>query len=69
MCIRDSDGIIRTGEAILDILARKKFNEVLKRHVSLPYSKWWLSQKDPFILAKDTHILDETEDVKDGNQE
>lgn len=63
------DGIIRTGEAILDILARKKFNEVLKRHVSLPYSKWWLSQKDPFILAKDTHILDETEDVKDGNQE
>ncbi len=60
------DGIIRTGEAILDILARKKFNGVLKRHVSLPYSKWWLSRKDPFILAKEPNILDEEEVAVNG---
>ena len=61
------DGIIRTGEAILDILARKKFNEVLKRHVSLPYSNWWLSQKDPFILAKKPEILEEKEAAVNGD--
>lgn len=33
------DGIIRTGEALLDILARKRFNQVLQRHVELPYTK------------------------------
>ncbi|WP_044973778.1 nitrogenase component 1 [Ruminococcus sp. HUN007] len=55
------DGIIRVGEAVLEILARRKLNQVLKRHVSLPYSDWWLSQKDPFILAKHPEILDESD--------
>ena len=54
------DGMIRVGEAVLDVLARKKMNQVLKRHVGLPYSDWWLSQKDPFILAKHPEVLDET---------
>lgn len=52
------DGIIRTGKAILDILARKKFNQVLKRHVKLPYSDWWLAQNDPFILARDPELIE-----------
>ncbi len=60
------DGIIRTGNAIIEILARKKFNAVLKRHVSLPYSKWWLNQKDPFILAKNPEILDERGETGDA---
>ena len=53
------DGIIRVGEALIEILARRKFSQVLQRHVKLPYTKWWLSQKDPFILAKHPEILDE----------
>jgi nitrogenase molybdenum-iron protein alpha chain len=53
------DGILRMGEALVGILARKKFNQVLKRHVSLPYTDWWLSQDDPFILARHPELLDE----------
>jgi nitrogenase molybdenum-iron protein alpha chain len=53
------DGMIRVGEAVLEVLARKKMNQVLKRHVKLPYSDWWLGQKDPFILAKHPEVLDE----------
>jgi nitrogenase molybdenum-iron protein alpha chain len=53
------DGIIRTGEALIGILAKKKFNAVLKRHVEIPYTDWWLSQEDQFILAKHPEILDE----------
>ncbi|AGK97005.1 nitrogenase component 1 [Clostridium pasteurianum] len=52
-------GIIRMGEALLEVLAHKKFGENLKRHVKLPYTKWWLDQEDPFILAKHPEILDE----------
>lgn len=53
------DGIIRVGEALLEILARKKFSQVLKRNVKLPYTKWWLDQEDPFILANHPEIIDE----------
>jgi nitrogenase molybdenum-iron protein alpha chain len=59
------DGIIRTGEALIGILAKKKFNAVLKRHVELPYTDWWLSQEDQFILAKHPEILDDAETLSD----
>ena len=52
------EGIIRTGEMLKGILARKKFNQVLNRHVESPYSKWWKQQDDPFLLAKHPEILD-----------
>lgn len=52
------DGIARTGEILKGILARKKFNQVLKRHVELPYTKWWVKQEDPFLLAKHPEVLD-----------
>jgi nitrogenase molybdenum-iron protein alpha chain len=58
------EGIVRTGNALLDILARKKFNNVLKRHVKLPYTDWWLNQPDQFILAKHPEILDEPENKR-----
>jgi len=51
------DGIIRMGEALVGILARKKFNAVLKRHVVHPYSQWWLEQDDPFVIARDPEVL------------
>ncbi len=60
------DGMIRTGEILLDILARKRFNQVLQRHVSLPYSDWWQSQEDPFILSRNPEILDEVLKEKAG---
>ncbi|MDR1135933.1 MAG: nitrogenase [Clostridiales Family XIII bacterium] len=63
------DGIIRMGDALIGILARKKFNNVLKRHVSLPYTDWWLSQEDPFILAKHPEILDEAPTAFDDFKE
>lgn len=50
-------GIINLGETILDILAHKKFHEDLAAHVTLPYKKWWLDQKDPFILAKEPDLI------------
>jgi nitrogenase molybdenum-iron protein alpha chain len=53
------DGIIRTGEILLEIIARKKFNRVLQRHVKLPYTDWWVNQEDPFALANHPEILDE----------
>ncbi|MBE6421913.1 nitrogenase molybdenum-iron protein alpha chain [Succinivibrio dextrinosolvens DSM 3072] len=52
------DGLIRTGEIILDIMARKKFNRVLSKHIKLPYTDWWLSQSDPFLLSHDPKALD-----------
>ena len=55
------EGIIRLGEALLEVLAHKKFGQNLSRHVKLPYTKWWLDQQDPFILAKHPEILDEKE--------
>lgn len=52
------DGIIRTGEIILNIMARKKFNQVLQKHVPVPYTDWWVSQEDPFLLANNPEILE-----------
>jgi nitrogenase molybdenum-iron protein alpha chain len=45
-------GIVNLGESILDVLAHKKYHEDIAKHVRLPYKKWWLDQKDPFVLAK-----------------
>jgi nitrogenase molybdenum-iron protein alpha chain len=45
-------GIVNLGESILDVLAHKKYHEDIAKHVRLPYKKWWLEQKDPFVLAK-----------------
>ena len=53
------DGMINLGEAVLDVLAHKKFHQDLKEHVKLPYTKWWLDQEDPYILAKQPEILNE----------
>jgi len=46
-------GLLNMGESIVGILARRKFHQDLAEHVKLPYSKWWLSQDDPFVLARD----------------
>lgn len=51
------DGIVNLGEAILDVLAHKKFHDDIKAHVKLPYKKWWLDQKDPYILAKHPELI------------
>jgi nitrogenase molybdenum-iron protein alpha chain len=45
-------GMINLGETILEILAHKKFHEDLASHIKLPYKKWWLEQKDPFLLVR-----------------
>ncbi|WP_182187969.1 nitrogenase component 1 [Pectinatus frisingensis] len=45
-------GIINLGETILDILARKKYHDSIKKHVTLPYTDWWLKQEDAYILAR-----------------
>jgi len=61
------DGMIRTGEILLDIIARKKFNKVLQKHVSVPYSEWWVSQEDPFLLSHNPKVLDEIVPIKKAN--
>ena len=45
-------GMLNLGESILDVLAHKKFHQDLAAHTRLPYKKWWLEQKDPFVLAR-----------------
>ena len=56
-------GMINIGETIIDILAHKKYHEDIKQHVKLPYTKWWKSQTDAYILAKHPELLeDETEE-------
>lgn len=50
-------GIINLGETILDILAHKKFHQDLAAHVKLPYKQEWLNQGDPFLLARETNLL------------
>lgn len=52
-------GVVNIGNKILDILAKKKFHEDLKKHTELQYTKWWLDQKEPYILAKDPKVLEE----------
>jgi nitrogenase molybdenum-iron protein alpha chain len=52
-------GIINLGESILDILAHKKFHDDIKKHVKLPYKKWWLDQKDPYVLARHPELIDD----------
>lgn len=56
-------GIVNLGETILEIMAHKKFHEDVKAHVKLPYTKWWLAQKDAYILARHPEILDEEEEL------
>ncbi len=53
------DGILRLGKAILATLPRRRFNQVLKRHVSSVYTDWWLSQDDPFLLSNHPEVLKE----------
>lgn len=52
-------GILNLGETILEILAHKKFHEDLSQHVKLPYTKWWLEQKDPYILEKQNYAIEQ----------
>ncbi|WP_019553683.1 nitrogenase component 1 [Propionispira raffinosivorans] len=51
------DGIVNLGESILDVLAHKKFHDDIKAHTKLPYKKWWLEQKDPYLLAKHPEVI------------
>jgi len=51
-------GMINLGEAILEVLAHRKFHEDLRDHVTLPYSQWWLQQDDPYILAKQPELIE-----------
>lgn len=51
------EGMINLGESILDVLAHKKFHQDLAAHTKLPYKKWWLDQKDPYILAKKPDLV------------
>ena len=53
------DGIVNLGESILDVLAHKKFHDDIKAHTKLPYKKWWLEQKDPYLLAKHPEVINE----------
>lgn len=51
------DGMVNLGNAILGILQRKKFHEDLSKHVKLPYTKWWLEQTDPYIIARNPELI------------
>ncbi|HOI27689.1 MAG TPA: nitrogenase component 1 [Paludibacteraceae bacterium] len=53
------DGILRVGEILKGVLARTKFNQLLKRHVKLPYNDWWIKQDDPFLLSNHPEVLDD----------
>lgn len=52
-------GMIYLGNKILDILAKKKFHNILKEHTEMQYTDWWLEQSDPYVLAKNPNLLDQ----------
>ncbi|SET11006.1 nitrogenase component 1 [[Clostridium] polysaccharolyticum] len=52
------DGMIRVGEALVEILSRKKFGKLLQENIKLPYTDWWLNQEDPFLIGKHPEILE-----------
>lgn len=54
-------GILNLGNSILDVLAHRKFHADIAGHVRLPYKKWWLEQKDPYVLAKNPSLADAAE--------
>ena len=58
------EGIIRIGEILKGVIARTKFNQVLKRNVKLPYSDWWLAQDDPFYLTRHPEVLEDLPEPK-----
>lgn len=58
------DGMINLGETILEILAHKKFHDDIRKHVKLPYKKWWLKQKDAYILAKHPELIENDEEAE-----
>ncbi|WP_033169627.1 nitrogenase component 1 [Selenomonas sp. ND2010] len=58
------DGMINLGETILEILAHKKFHDDIRKHVKLPYKKWWLKQKDAYILAKHPELIEDDEEAE-----
>jgi nitrogenase molybdenum-iron protein alpha chain len=45
-------GMLNMGESILNVLAHRKFHQDVAAHTKLPYKRWWLSQKDPYVLAR-----------------
>ena len=60
------DGILRLGRAILATLPRRRFNQVLKRHVKSAYSDWWLQQDDPFLFSHHPELLQEDSDYDEN---
>ena len=63
------DGMINLGETILEILAHKKFHDDIRTHVKLPYKKWWLDQKDAYILARQPELAAFDEEAWQAEQE
>jgi nitrogenase molybdenum-iron protein alpha chain len=51
------EGILNLGNIVLEILKRKTFHKDVAKHTISPYSKWWLEQTDPNIMAKHPEII------------
>jgi nitrogenase molybdenum-iron protein alpha chain len=44
-------GVVRLGRRLYEALQTRKLVENVARHAELPYSGWWLDQKDPFYFV------------------
>ena len=51
------EGILNLGNIVVEILKRKTFHKDVAKHTVSPYSKWWLEQTDPNIMAKHPEII------------
>ena len=73
---QETDQIIALAQDIIadrqkyqEILAHKKFHDDIKQHVKLPYKKWWLEQKDAYVLARHPELVKFDEEEYRAEQE
>ncbi|MDR0887898.1 MAG: hypothetical protein LBM39_01770 [Candidatus Methanoplasma sp.] len=51
------DGVIKLGNLVLEVIGRRRFCDVISKHTSSPYTKWWQDQTDPNILSKHPELI------------
>jgi nitrogenase molybdenum-iron protein alpha chain len=46
------EGVAKLGWKLVETYRTRKLVENIARHTKLPYTKWWMSQKDPFYFEQ-----------------
>jgi nitrogenase molybdenum-iron protein alpha chain len=44
------EGILHLGRRLLTVFKKKRFYEHMGKHLKLPYTEWWLNEKNPYYF-------------------